>query len=236
MMGDMDGPRLEGTPWHLATGVAVPTGVTVTARFAEGTVAGQGPVNRYRADYRLDESSLRLGPAAATLMAGPEAAMAAEHAYFALLGAVTGFRLGDDGRSLTLLDAAGDGILGFIAGPDMAEGLVGRWEVRFVLRGDALVSPPVDSSPWLAFVGSGGVEGHGGVNRLHGTARVDGDRLYLGPLASTRMAGPPDAMDAEEALLSALEAVATYRLDGAHLELVDADGQVKVQLAEAPGA
>ena len=41
----------ERTPWHLERGIAIPDGVTVTARFAGGTVAGQGPVNRYRAEY-----------------------------------------------------------------------------------------------------------------------------------------------------------------------------------------
>ena len=225
----------ERTPWHLERGIAIPDGVTVTARFAGGTVAGQGPVNRYRAEYRLDGDSLTISPGMTTLMAGPEPAMAAERAFLQLLDAIEGYRLGDDGRSLELLDRSGDAVLVFRAAADVAEALVGRWEVRLVHRGDALVSPPEGTSPWLAFDGSGQVQGHGGVNRLHGTARVDGDRVFLGPLASTRMAGPPAAMDGEAALLSALEDVAAFHLDGRTLQLVDADGQIKVELAQAEG-
>ncbi len=236
MHHDDDPASIEGTSWRLARGVAVPDGSTITARFVDGTVSGHAAVNRYRATYELSGGRLRIGPAATTRMAGPDAAMAAEAAYLTLLGAVAGQRLEDGGRALALLDASGDEILGFSAGPDVADALVGRWEVRGIHQGEALASPAQDSTPWLAFDGAGQVEGHGGVNRLHGTARVDGDRLFLGPLGSTRMAGPPEAMDAEGALLAALEAVAGFRLEGTDLELVDADGQTQVQLVRAGGA
>ena len=41
----------------------------------------------------------------------------------------------------------------------------------------------------------GSVSGSAGVNRFSGTARLDGDRLTLGPLRTTRMAGSPEAME-----------------------------------------
>lgn len=226
-------PALEGVAWHLTRGAPIPAGVTITARFVDGTVAGHAAVNRYRAQYQRDRNGLRIGPAATTMMAGPPESMAAERAFLTLLDAAADFRLGEDGRSLGLLDAAGDEILTFVAAPDIADALVGRWDVRFVRRGSGLASPTAGTTPWLSFDGAGRVDGHGGVNPLHGTARVDGDRLFLAPLAATHMAGPPEVMDDEAALVAALEHVAAYRIDGHALYLVDADGGTRVQLARA---
>jgi len=69
--------------------------------------------------------------------------------------------------------------------------------------------------PWLTFEGDGQVFGSGGVNRLRGTWSIDGDSLTFGPLASTLMAGPQEAMDVEYAL---------HRLLGQPLTLHTADG------------
>jgi heat shock protein HslJ len=224
---------LEGVAWHLTSGVAIPAGVIVSARFVDGTVAGQGPVNRYRAPYELDGDRLRIGPATTTRMAGPPEAMHAERGFLLLLEATAAYRIADDGRTLALFDGEGDDTLWFAAAPDIADGLVGRWDVRFVRRGEALVSPTAGSEPWLAFDGAGRVEGHAGINRLHGPARVDGDRLYLGPLDITREVGSPERLDDEEALLAALDHVAGVRIDGNELSLLDADGETRLQLARA---
>ena len=102
-------------------------------------------------------------------------------------------------------------------------------------RGDALVSPTFGFDQHLEFDGSGGVTGSGGINRLRGAAHADGDRLMLGPLISTRMGGPPEAMDEEESLTSALDKVTGAHLDGDRLDLLDQDGGTLVQLAR-PGA
>ena len=56
----------------------------------------------------MSESELRFGPLASTRMAGPEAAMRLEDAYFAALAKVTSHQL--DGRTLTLL-AAGEPVV-----------------------------------------------------------------------------------------------------------------------------
>ena len=219
--------RLEERAWRLSRGVDVPPGVEITARFAGGTVAGRSGVNRYRADYELDGQSLRLGVAASTMMAGPPEAMAAESAFLTLLGGVQGARVVD--ATLELLDRDGAPILWFEAAPAV-EGITGRWDVRFVRRGDALVSSAA-TEPYLEFDADGRVTGSAGVNRVNGPARVDGDRVHLGPLMTTRMAGSPDAMDDEAALLSALDDVAAWRMDEDELVLVDADGETRVTLA-----
>ena len=226
-----DRPAFEGTTWHLTRGVAIPDGTTISARFAGGTAAGHAGINRYRADYRAHGDVLELGPAATTLMAGDPAAMKAEHDYLQLLGAADHVKV-DDG-TLVLSDRDGRPLLWFEPAPPVGDALIGRWIVTGIRRGDAIVSPVVRSDAYLEFDGAGTVSGSTGVNRLDGPARADGDRLHLGPLRMTRMAGPPEAMDDEAALVAALDDVAAFRIeDDGGLTLLDADGGTRVALAK----
>ena len=68
------------------------------------------------------------------------------------------------------------------------------------------------------------VFGTGGVNRYAGEYTLDGDRLSLGPLASTRMAGSPEADQAELEFFAALERAARLTFVDSRLVLADADG------------
>jgi heat shock protein HslJ len=229
----MTHPALEGPTWHLERGVAIAPGTTISARFVGGTVSGHAGINRYRADYRLADGSLELGPAATTLMAGDPAAMRAEHDYLQLLGAIDGYRLEDE--SLVLTDRGGNPILWFRAAPDVDGGIVGSWSVRGVRIEDGVVANASDPDRSMTFTADGQVSGHAGVNTFSGSARVDGDRITIGPLRTTRMAGSPDAMDAESAFLRALEEVVALRLDDGDLTLLDADGGAQVRLVRTGG-
>ncbi len=224
----MPASTLEGPTWHLERGVAIPPGTTISARFVGGTVSGHAGINRYRADYRLEGGRLELGPAATTLMAGDPDAMRAEHDYLQLLGAIDGYRL--EGDRLVLTDRGDVPILWFQPAPDVDESIVGTWEVRGVRIGDGVVSSATDPDRTITFTADGGVSGSAGVNRFSGTARLDGDRLTIGPLRTTRMAGSPEAMDAETAFLHALDEVVAVRLDGDDLTLLDADEGTQVRL------
>jgi heat shock protein HslJ len=70
------------------------------------------------------------------------------------------------------------------------------------------------------------VSGSGGVNRLAGTLALAEDELRFGPLMTTRMAGPEDAMRREQAFFAALERVTSYELDGRTLTLLAEDETV----------
>jgi heat shock protein HslJ len=76
------------------------------------------------------------------------------------------------------------------------------------------------------------VSGWGGVNRLTGTFALSEDELRFGPLATTRMAGPEDAVHCEREFLAALERVTTYDLDGRTLTLLAGDDAVLRLVAE----
>jgi heat shock protein HslJ len=108
-------PSLAGTRW-IATGInngrggvaSVLEGVEVSAQFdPDGRVAGSGGCNRYSGPYNVDGAALAIGPLAATMMAclAPEGAGGQEAAYFAALGRVATWSVGE-GR-LQLRDADG---------------------------------------------------------------------------------------------------------------------------------
>jgi heat shock protein HslJ len=68
--------------------------------------------------------------------------------------------------------------------------------------------------------------GSGGVNRFGGSFALAEGELRFGPLMTTRMAGPEDAMQREQAFLAALERVTSYELDGRTLTLLAKDEAV----------
>ncbi|MGR4069663.1 META domain-containing protein [Billgrantia sp. C5P2] len=72
------------------------------------------------------------------------------------------------------------------------------------------------------------VAGSTGCNRLAGSYRLENDALSFGPLVTTRMACLEEG-DTEPAFLGALEATATWQIDGQALTLRDESGAVVAQ-------
>lgn len=110
--------------WELLAGpagAAPMTGFGIHLVFAEGSVGGRSGVNLVRGTYTMladplagsgAAGILAFGPMAATLMAGPPAAMAAEQEFLKAIGAVRGYTLvGQD--TLQLADEAGALLLTF---------------------------------------------------------------------------------------------------------------------------
>jgi heat shock protein HslJ len=85
--------------------------------------------------------------------------------------------------------------------------LAGTW--RFTALEGAEVEGPRRATPWLTFDGDGVVFGMAGVNRVRGTWELAGDTLTFGPVVSTLMAGPPDAMACEQQVFRLLGAPLT---------------------------
>lgn len=127
--------QLSGTSWTLrsSSAAAVDLGTfDITASFADAVMSGQAPVNRYTAGYTVDGEEFTLGPIATTRMAGPKADMAAEAAYLALLGTVTGFHV--DGSELDLL-AGEEPVLEYEARDPMTDALQSTQEFADTLVG-----------------------------------------------------------------------------------------------------
>ena len=237
MPDDPNQASFEGVDWQLTRGVAQVAGHPVTARFVDGTLSGQGPVNRYRASYTRTGEELRIGPPSGTRMAGPAEAMSAEDAFFRLLEASTSAAVGEGGRGLELKDASGSSVLTFEPAPSGLLPLDGSWVVRAIARDHGLRPVRAGSQAALTFDAAGGtVSGSTGVNRLNGSAEVHDGRLRFGPLAMTRMAGEPEAMDEDAALVDALDDVTGFAVEGDRLRLLDEDGDTQVELERSGGA
>jgi heat shock protein HslJ len=88
--------------------------------------------------------------------------------------------------------------------------LIGRWRAQDI--GGAPLRNDVAST--IVFDGDGRVTGDAGVNRFGGPYHIDGDTIELGPLFSTRMAGPEPAMRQEQDFLAALSGRRPFAIDG----------------------
>lgn len=76
--------------------------------------------------------------------------------------------------------------------------------------------------------------GYSSVNNFNGRYEVSGPTLRVGPLAATRRAGPPEAMEMELAFFIALDATRSYRISGQSLELLDAGGKALARFEAKP--
>lgn len=98
------------------------------------------------------------------------------------------------------------------------------WKI-FDVAGQPIVVAQQLREPQLVFNGQDGrFAGSGGVNRLMGSYVVDGTGLTFSQVASTMMAGPPEAMQQEQAIVAALGTVRGFSIAGDQLTLVDESG------------
>jgi lactoylglutathione lyase len=80
---------------------------------------------------------------------------------------------------------------------------------------------------------NGRIAGHAGVNRYAGEYTLRGGELTLGPLAVTRMAGPPAAMESERRYLDALGRAARAAVQEGTLVLADGEGNEVLRFAQS---
>jgi heat shock protein HslJ len=230
---------LEGSLWRLtylrgqdAQALAgLPTGISV--RFEAGQVQGFGGCNQLVGSYTIAGDRLILGQLAGTMMACEPPLMAIETAF---MGAFTGalrYTVAE-GRLTLAAESETDPKLVFAAAPPPRfEGIA--WEVTGFNNGrQAVVSPLTGTTLTVSFQ-AGSVEGHAGCNRFRATYTREGNRLTVGPAATTRMQCDGEGvMEQERQFLAALASATTWAIDRDMLDLHRADGE-RVLLAR-PGA
>jgi heat shock protein HslJ len=112
------------------------------------------------------------------------------------------------------------------------------WRVVAYRAESSLV--PIETSETLPRIklAEGRVSGNVGCNTFTGGFSLDEDRLTIEPrMAMTMMACEESLMNLEQAITARLAEVASYRQEGAGLELLDAEGETLLSLealAEAP--
>jgi heat shock protein HslJ len=114
--------------------------------------------------------------------------------------------------------------------------------------GEAVKSSSFEGVPWQVTSGldvpgwesvapsatfaDGRVSGFSGCNQFNAPYTLDGDRLELGEIASTKMACPAPGDAVEPAYLETLGAVAGWRIEGDELVLVDQNSKELLRLRE----
>lgn len=105
------------------------------------------------------------------------------------------------------------------------------------LAGKAFAAPAGGrGAPTLQFdAAKKSANGFSGVNRYFGGYEKDGDKLKFGALGSTRMAGPPEAMQTESAFHAMLASVSQWQIAEGALALLS-EGKVVARFAARPAA
>lgn len=220
------GGTLTGQLWVLTelAGQPLVADSGISASFStDGTVSGSAGCNRYNGKYTVSGDSLTFSVnMAMSMMMCEQAVMDQETAYIKALGQVKSYSLSGD--RLSLKDEDGKDILVFQA---QSQDLAGTsWEaVNFYNGNQAIVGVITGTSLTAEFGRDGTLSGNGGCNNYSGPYTVDGDKIKIGPLASTMMActDPDGIMEQEAQYLSALQMAETYQVEGKVLELRRSD-------------
>jgi heat shock protein HslJ len=233
---DPRGGTLEDSVWVLTSYPAdgelapVPDTVYSDLSFSEGQASGSAGVNGFSGAYETGEDgALTFGPLVSTQMAGPEDAMAVETAVMTSLAEVAEYYT--DGEALTLYDADGKTLLEYEKSDAT---LSGSWDATGVNNQKGGVVTLVAGSEITAVFGEdGSLSGSAGVNTYNSDYTTSGSTIEIGPIMTTKMAGPQELMDQESQYLDALEAATTYSVRGATLELRDDSGALQVSFSAA---
>ncbi len=115
--------------------------------------------------------------------------------------------------------------------PAPAGDIHGTWVIE-----QARAEPILDKRRARLVLGRDGrLSGHNSCNAMNGTFTLEGDRIRIGPVATTRMACPELQREQEDRILTALELAVTARVrpDGL-LEIRDADGRGLLRATREP--
>jgi heat shock protein HslJ len=97
------------------------------------------------------------------------------------------------------------------------------WQVTTLAGQTPLADHPVT----FEFDTEGNIAGDGSCNRFGGACKIEGDKIEVGPLRSTRRACEPDIMQQEHRFLALLGAATTWAMDGDELVLTAPDGEIR---------
>ncbi len=127
-----------------------------------------------------------------------------------------------------LTGGSGEAVLEFRAVPESAPLPLENttWTLTTIGGPGDTVSSLIAGTEITAIFGNGSVGGSAGCNSYGGDYTVDGNRLTIGSIGSTKMhcTEPAGVMEQETRYLNLLSTTAEYRIEGDRLTLIDAGG------------
>ena len=228
---------LSSTTWVLNSinGKPILPETTITAEFSgDGRVAGTSGCNSYSATFETEANTISIGLGITTLQACPESIMQQETAYLAALDSAATFEI--EGDTLTLLNVDGTAVATFSALQPVA--LPGTsWIVTSYNNGkQAVVSVIIGTELTADFGEDSLLTGLAGCNNYSTGYELDGEKITIGPAATTRKmcAEPEGIMEQEQQFLAALERAATYRIELNRMEIRTDAGALAATFEAAP--
>ena len=103
------------------------------------------------------------------------------------------------------------------------------WQVKTFAGQTPLADHPIT----FEFDNEGNIAGDGSCNRFGGSCKIEGDKIEVGPLRSTRRACEPDIMQQEHKFLALLGAATTWAMDGDEIILTAPEGEIRA-IRQAP--
>jgi heat shock protein HslJ len=213
---------LTGKVWALTelNGAPLPAGVGISAQFtSNGEVSGSAGCNRYSGTYTISGNSITFSsPMATTMMMCDESVMAQESAYLSALGEAKTYTVKGDQLSV----AGSDKTILAVYKVESQDLSGTSWEPTSYNNGKQAVTGVLAGTTLTADFGKDGtLSGNSGCNTYSGGYKVNGNKITIGPLASTMMAcsDPAGVMEQEAQYLAALQSAVTYQIEGNVLQL-----------------
>jgi heat shock protein HslJ len=104
------------------------------------------------------------------------------------------------------------------------------WQVATFAGQSPLTEHPIT----FEFDAEGNIAGDASCNRFGGSCQIEGNKIKVGRLRSTRRACEPDVMEQEYKFLALLGAAATWSLDGDKLVLTTPGGEIRAERQSGP--
>ena len=96
------------------------------------------------------------------------------------------------------------------------------WQVLTFAGQTPLANHPIT----FDFDHEGNIAGDGSCNRFGGSCQIEGEKIKVGPLRSTRRACEPDIMQQEHKFLALLGSITAWSIKGDQLVLTGSEGEI----------
>lgn len=207
------------------TGYDLVDGSEITMNFLDDSLSVNAGCNTMSGGYEITDDAFVADQFAMTMMACDDPLMAQDTWLSEFLASSPTIAL--DGSTLSF---SGDEVTITLDEIEPAALVGTTWTVTGTVANEAVSSVPRESTASITIADDGTVAVETGCNNGSGSVEVGDDTLTFGPIATTKMACPPEQTALETSVLSVLQGEVTYEIDGSNLSLRSGDGADQIGL------
>ena len=233
---------LNGTSWKLVEvkkngrNLRIPREANITIKFLKYNINGFGGINRYSGNYKINTNSTLSATISSTLMAGSPELMNVEQDFFDILQSNPIIKHGKD--TLTLTNNFGD--IWTFKNPNAVNQedsdslslsnlkrklLNTSWKLVDISDKKMRKILATNEIRITLNFSEDRIHGDSGINNYFSNYVITSDNIVIGPISSTKMAGPNNFMKLENRYLSILQDSKKIKLDNNSLTFMTAQGK-----------